>query len=132
MNDWTPLPGTALKNDESIEIIKEFRAKYRIHVNGQPDNIPTWCTFPAGVQVDESILDHPQIETERSLYFYVENRNEIYKTKPEQIQDYFSHRNPWEDNWDFYVFNANLAWCIAITHGLADGSAFILVGDFAQ
>jgi len=132
MNDWTPLPGNLVANDVAEPIIKDFRSKYRIHTEGYPPNIPTWCTFPTSHQVDENIFNHSQLQKQGNLYFYHERGNELYITTLKEIQSYFSQRNPWETNWDLYVFNASLAWCVAVTHELADGPAVIVVGDFPQ
>jgi len=127
--DWTPMPGNLLANDHAQELINRFRSIYRLHTEGRPTNIPTWVTFPKGTRVEESILSEPPLANYESLYFHIENRMEVYVASPNAIARYFSERNPWETDWDFYVFDEHLKWAIAFTHELSGGTATILVGE---
>ena len=127
--DWTPMPGNKLNDEESQELIKRFRSACRLHTEGRPEDIPTWVTFHAGKNVEESILSQLPITDYQSLYFHIENRKEVYLATPSDIAQYFTQRNPWETDWDYYVFSASLKWAIAFTHELADGPVTILVGD---
>src|SRR5689334_20329634 len=103
--DWTPIPGNKLEDEQAQELITRFRSIYRLHTKGGPANIPTWVTFPKGKTVDESILSEPPITNYERLYFHIENGNEIYVASPVEIAQYFAHRNPWETDWDYYVFS---------------------------
>lgn len=127
--EWTPIPGNKLGDEQARDWIARFRARYRIHTESRPAVIPTWVTFPAGQNVEETILSEPPIADYETLFFHIENRQEVYAASPREIAGYFEQRNPWETNWDYYVFDASLNWAIVFTHELAYGPATILVGD---
>ncbi len=129
MPDMTPLPGTLLHSEQAVSIINAFRNTYRVRTEGREPAIPTWCTFPEGVTVDEHILEHPALLKYQKLYFYKENGSSLYEASLQQIQQYFQRRIPWATNEDLYVFDAQLTWCIAFTHELMHGVAVILVGN---
>ena len=131
-NDWTLLPGHKIDDKQAQELIARFHSIYRLNTEGRPTNIPTWVTFPPGKRVEESIVSQFPITTYKALYFYFENGKEIYWASPSEIARYFAERNPWEDGWDFYVFSSSLKWAIAFTHGLAGGTATILVGNLSS
>jgi hypothetical protein len=130
--DWTPIPGNKLNDDEAQELIARFRSIYRVHTEGRPVDIPTWVTFPPGKTVVESILSEPPITDYKALYFHIENGQEVYLVAPSEIAQYFAQRNPWETNWDYYVFSPSLKWAIAFTHELMYGPITILVGDLSS
>jgi len=130
MTNWTPLPGTSIPTAQTAGILDQFHQRYRILTADQPITIPTWCTFPNTSQTDARIFAAPFFHGFTDLYLYVENGQQLFRATPREIQAYFAQRQPWETDWDCYIFATNLSWCIAVTHELMDGSAILVVGDY--
>jgi hypothetical protein len=130
MIDWTPLPGTRILTPQVTVILAQFHQRYRIHTAGRSSNVPTWCTFPQSSRIDEHIFDSRFFHTFSDLYLYVENGRHLFRAAPQEIQAYFTQRQPWETDWDYYIFDPNLHWCISVTHELTDGCAILVTGDY--
>ena len=129
MNQLTSFPGLLVPEETAEKILSDLKQHYRINTEDRPPHIPTWCVFPEGKSVEFSILETPIFLSKMAVYLYNENSNKLYLSTPQAVKNYFQQRNPWETDWDLYIFEQNLKWCIAITHELLNGSEAILAGE---
>jgi hypothetical protein len=118
-------PGMLVPSELAKPVLERFLAMFRVHTEGRPANIPTWCTLSKGILADEAILANPSFLGYESLYFFFENGRRLHQASPQQIRNFFLNREPWE-NKDYYIFNPDISWCIAITHEVS----VIFVGNF--
>ncbi|HEY0738009.1 MAG TPA: hypothetical protein VGD69_24040 [Herpetosiphonaceae bacterium] len=131
MTDWTPFPGISVPPEQAQTIQSEWLARYRRRIEGKHPQIPTWCTFPEDVPSrndDGSIWQNSAFQAHPVVYFYSEYGPppNLFRATPQQVQDYFERRNPWEDR-DYYIFNPEYTWCIAVTHD----DIIIVIGEIA-
>jgi hypothetical protein len=127
----TPRPGTHLPPDEARTWVRRFFMRFRKRREGVPRDLPTWCTFDDARRVSPDILAAPALERIRALLVLFENSREVYRASIGEIRDYFAAREPWED-YDIYLFDEELRFCIAFTHELIDGVNVLVVGELPE
>jgi len=131
MIDETPKPGTMVLADMADSVIDRFYTKFKREKVGLPTDLPAWCTFDKGIKIDEGILFHPALMGQQPLYIFFENGKKLYRANIEQIRVYFKEKEPWED-YDIYIFNDTMNWCIVFTHKLMYGIECFLVGHLRR
>ena len=133
MSDWTPLPGIQLPETTADNVIRQFKEKFYRPSSNKPQPGRIWLAFPENMpsqRSDDSILSSPAFLGYRTVLFWIEGTNEVYQATPRQVAEHFAARNPWED-FDTYIFNESMEWCIVFTHNLMHGVAVIQVGNMA-
>ncbi|MEM6526974.1 MAG: hypothetical protein AAF653_01700 [Chloroflexota bacterium] len=72
------------------------------------------------------ILDHPDFAKHDSLYFsHLTTGYMVRQTNAAEVRYFFENRNPNQQG-DFYIFDRDLRWVIAVSHN----DIFMLTGDF--
>lgn len=109
--------------------------QFRIERYGNPElNIPTsippltWgCFPPESIRVTHHILRRRDFQNNYpKLYLSIwTTGQDVFETTPAEVQAFFSDEDH-QHNRDYYIFEPELRWCIAITHD----DYYILVGDF--
>jgi hypothetical protein len=114
--DWTPVPGEALSGEEAARIIASFEGRFRAVTEGKHPQIPTWVTFDSAAsrRATVELFTSAPIEADAEVFLYFERR-QIWRTTMGDVRRYVAALEPWED-WDLYVFDASIDWCIAYTH----------------
>jgi hypothetical protein len=87
----------------------------------------TWIVFPPqAIPVHSSILDHGGFKCYERLYFSVwSTGEEVFTASATEISHYMYSPDR-KTNLDYYIFEPDLKWCIAVTHD----DDYILTGDF--
>lgn len=116
--------GQRKTDDEVIPLpddVREFRMKHY----GEPFegvglslSIPTWQAFPPGsLPVRLEIFSHPHFLAYEQVYFSWRSLGDFVSVaSPAEIQAYVRNMPPKGKYADYFVFDAAMRWCIAITH----------------
>jgi hypothetical protein len=130
--DWTPCPGEVVSGEEAQRLVSSFERRFRVHTEGRHPKVPTWVTFDAtSRRADLRMFASTRIEDEAEVFLYFEGR-ELRRTTMREVRQYVAALEPWED-WDLYVFDARMEWCIAYTHPQMGNERLVIVaGTLAQ
>jgi hypothetical protein len=125
--DWTPCPGEVIPVEEAAPITAAFERRFRVCTEGRHPKVPTWVTFDAlsSRRASLRVLKTRSIPDDAPVFLYFEGR-ELRRTKMGDVRRYVAALEPWED-WDLYVFDASLAWCIALTHPQMGNQRLVIV-----
>jgi|SRR5215211_75245 len=124
----TPKPGVRLPEEIEQSVLSQFYTTFRRDISDQAPNVPTWSTFASPMRVEEDILSHAELTKHETLNVLFENQSAVYSANAQEIKNFFSHREPWED-YDIYIFPKSMDWCIAFTHQQAFGIYVFVTGD---
>jgi hypothetical protein len=117
----TPLPGTSLKSEHAATVFAQFIDTFR---DETPivDDVPTHCHFR---QIDGlfwgHVFDVTWIPDDAPVVFFEEQPRmqrfpqDLRQATMRNVREYFKRRERWEFS-DTYIFNAELTWCIVVTH----------------
>jgi len=115
-----------LDRDKKTYNVPPDIAKFRLeHYGEQFERFPlvwgfmvlTWGVFPPrALPTNWWILHHSEFQSYETLYISVWSSGEdVYQTSPKALQAFFEDKELYRNN-DYYIFPADLTWCIAITH----------------
>jgi hypothetical protein len=126
-SDWTPCPGELIPPSEAAALLVAFEARFRVDAQTKHRKVPTWVAFdPADSRkANLRVFDSASVGDDASVFLYFEGR-ELRRTTMRDVQQYVLALEPWED-WDLYVFDPNLTWCIAYTHPQMGNERLVIV-----
>lgn len=126
-SNWTPVPGEVLSKEEAAPIIAAFERRFRINTQGKHPKVPTWVAFDTSEsrRANPDAFESTSIPNDTHVFLYFEGR-ELRRTKMADVRHYVASLEPWED-WDLYVFDARIAWCIALTHPQMGNERLVIV-----
>lgn len=77
----------------------------------------TWIVLPEStITTTHHIFSHSLFHTYSTVYLSVWSVGDaVYETTPKEVQAFFSDEDR-PQNKDFYVFDPDCAWCIAVNH----------------
>ena len=126
--EGTPRPGVRLPKNEEKQISGSFFRRFRNPAKGRPRDLPTWCTFGEDAQrVTPDIVNDPALDRLGRIHVFFEGGREVYEADIADVRTYFAKKQPWED-YDIYLFDDEMSWCITITHELMHGPTAFVIG----
>lgn len=120
-------PGVLLSRARTTQLREQLLAAF-----GDPKrrHLPLWFAFPFNPMPRELLWSNA-ITRQPKLYLSVGKGSAAYEASGEAIANFFRHQLPVED-FDLYVFDDTLEWCIASTHELTKNPAhdadFLILG----
>lgn len=78
--------------------------------------------------LDLKAASFPEFDQEENLLIYLETPAEVYQSDISAIRRYLSTRGP-QDDYDLYIFDPQMKWCLAMTHDLPGGIGVIAAGE---
>jgi hypothetical protein len=124
-NDWTPYPGEQILPEEARPIIAAFERRFRVCTEGTHPRTPTWNTFDSS---DSRLADRSAFSAfgAKAPVFLHFGGDKLRRTTAEEVCRYLEAQQPWED-WDLYVFDDSMNWCVALTHPQMDNQRLVIV-----
>ena len=110
----TPLPGVIVSEIEAAKLIIRLLLRFRKTDPAKvSSNIPTACVLDG--MLDDQVLTRRKFKERLKVYVFVEGAGIVFVATPQEIINYLSARQPWED-YDICLFDENMEWCIGLTH----------------
>lgn len=131
----TPKPGKRLPAQEETKTIEEFLVRFR--KQGTPALKRTWDAFSIPSKLlgtgemgtlDLKAVSFPDLDHKEDLLIYLETPGHVYRSDIDAIRSYFSTRGP-QDDYDLYIFDSQMKWCLAMTHDLPKGIGVFAAGE---
>jgi hypothetical protein len=127
-NEDSIAPGVIVPPEEAALLIAAFENRFRVHKEGRHPKTRTWVTFEPSNSRRMDRRAFGAVAKDAPVLLYFEG-GELRRAQMDDVCHYLDDQQPWED-WDLYVFDASMTWCIALTHPQIGGRLVIVAGMF--